>query len=70
MERLDYRLLEEETETVLGFARHGPGFRSVKETVSRAERRRRLSWALLDTDLYSGLLKRHYHEQGSRVEHR
>jgi hypothetical protein len=36
MERLDYRLLEEETETVLGFARHGPGFRSVKETVSRA----------------------------------
>jgi hypothetical protein len=27
MERLDYRLLEDETETVLGFARHGPGFR-------------------------------------------
>jgi hypothetical protein len=63
MERLDYRLLEEETETVLGFARHGPGFRSVKETVSRAGRRRRLCWDLLDTDLDSGLLKRQYHEQ-------
>jgi hypothetical protein len=63
MERLDYRLLEEETETVLGFARHGPGFRSVKETVSRAGRKRRLSWDLLDTDLDSGLLKRQYHEQ-------
>ncbi len=62
MERLDYRLLEEETETVLGFARHGPGFRSVKETVSRAGRKRRLSWVLLDTDLDSGLLKKQYHE--------
>jgi hypothetical protein len=65
MERLDYRLLEEETETVLGFARHGPGFRSVKETGSRAGRKRKLSWALLDTtDQDSGLLKRQYHEQG------
>jgi hypothetical protein len=63
MERLDYRLLEDETETVLGFARHGPGFRSVKETVSRAGRKRRLSWDFHDTEQDSGLLKRQYHEQ-------
>ncbi len=54
----------EKTETVLDFARHGPGFRSVKETESRAGRKQRLCWALLDTDLDSGLLKRQYHEQG------
>ncbi len=47
----------------VGFALHGPGFRSVKETVSRAGRKRRLCWALPDTDLDSGLLKRQYHEQ-------
>jgi hypothetical protein len=48
---------------VLGFALHGPGFRSVKETVSRAGTKRRLCWALLYTDLDSGLLKIQYHEQ-------
>jgi hypothetical protein len=48
---------------VLDFAQHGPGFRSVKETVSRAGGDRDcVGFARHDQD--SGLLKSHYHEQG------
>ena len=50
MERLDYRLLEEETETVLGFARHGPGFRySIEEGFIQKQRQSKCALGGMDS---------------------